>query len=190
MMGRWKKVRFGDMRLPPWAAGRFVLITIIFLCCLIYFSPTVGTYWWHLHHGNVIEFKGHYLRVPLEWVAQVEPQNVQLVKWHGTILSGHPIDGSISFHSSIYLRGPRQDEIEGSWEAHFWAGQTNTDNVVSGPFKIPSNAGQVMCMESLGMKSLDNASADCLILESQIDASFAGEKRDLNILFWMIGEIK
>jgi hypothetical protein len=185
-MGIWKKSLLADLRLPKWAVGKAALITFGFVVCALYFAPVVRTFWWHLHNGTSIVLKGQTIPVPLEWVADAGAQGIRLTKWHRTVLYDQPFQSWISFNLSPYPYNEGRDEVIKSWEALYWAGQSETDNVVSGPLKIGSKAGDVLCMESYSKKHPKLAAADCLIFDANLDASFSGEEKDVDTFLQII----
>ena len=190
MIGALKKIIFTDLRLPTWTTGKAVVSALVFVVCLICFAPTLRTLWWHLRNGDSIAYKGRTIPIPLEWIAIIEPQGTQITKWHRTVLSHQPLSGFITFHSASYPNGEGHDEIARSWEAHYWAGQAETDDVVSGPFKISSPAGEVLCMEAYSKKYPEHASAACLMSDINLNASFGGERKDIDVFLQLIREMK
>ena len=188
-MGVWKDVFLADLRLPSPAIRKAILTALVFVACLMFFAPTVLTFWWHLRNGNSIVYKGRTVWVPLEWVAKVDPQGTLLEKLSRTVLSKQPLNGLISFHPSPYLGGGR-DEAARTWEAHYWAGAAETDDIVSGPMDFGSSAGEVVCMESRSKRYPERASADCLMLDIKLDASFGGEGRDVDVFLQIIHQMK
>jgi hypothetical protein len=185
-MCTWKKVFLADLRLPTWAVGKTALIMLGFVLCALCFAPTLWTFWWHLCNGTTIVYKGRTIPVPIEWVAATEARGIRLTKWHRTVLSKQSFQGWISFNQIPHSRGESQDEVAKSWEALYWAGQTETDDVVTGPLKFGSDAGQILCMESYSKRYPDRASTSCLIFGANLDANFSGERKDVDTFFQII----
>jgi hypothetical protein len=181
-----KNLTSSGPRLPASLAGKVALLTLGLIVLLLLFSPGAMTIVWHLRDGHSVTYRGRTIPVPIGWVAKVEPQGAQLTRRPWTLLSKRSLVGWISFNPSHFDQTKGRDDLTKSWEALYWTGLAQTDNVVSGPLKVGSGANGATCFISSSKRNSDLASADCLMFEPAMGAHFSGDKSDIEIFFQIV----
>jgi len=109
-----------------------------------------------------------------------------LTKWPYTVFFAKASVGNILFTPLPYHANAPRDEISKSWQAFYW---TYHNGIISGPLEIGSGEKEALCMK-LSVKGVpEQVSADCIMFQPRLAASFSGEKKDVDTFLQIIRDM-
>lgn len=186
-LSAWMKSVPFNWSFPTSAAGRSVLLALIFLVLCLCFAPILWTLWWHLSRDHSVNYRGVRISVPLRWTAKVEPQGTTLTKLPYTLpFFGKASVGFISIGRLPYPVNEPRDEISKTWQALDW---NYHNGIITGPFEVGSGEKEALCMK-LSIKSApEHVGADCIIFHAKLTANFGGQTHDLDTFFQIIRDM-
>ena len=171
-----------------------VLVALRVLTLSIVFCPAIFSLSWHVFYGREIEYAGKRIPVPRRWYAHVERDSVQLSKLPLTVFfldEPRPVWSYIKPIPGHVPHPPSEEELYKSFEATYWTIRGRGSDEVSGPIRISTSEGNVICMKSASHEDKDRykATASCLLYRGTWEAEFVGDEREFDTFIQMIRRI-
>ena len=170
------------------ARQRVTLIFWLGFSTVVCLSPSIWAVYWHIRHGNRVEFEGQTIRIPLRWTAEIIStrgiREVELSRYPATVFSRNA-DATARFGDSKYSVLEKSDDAVNQWHSLFWMEHAANDGtVVSGPKKV---SAQTICMRAEGAQITE---LSCLLFGPHWSAEFSGGKTEVNSFLDVLRKIR
>jgi hypothetical protein len=175
---------------PSRKVSATILVLLGLSCAFAFFGPFVVTLFWHIRFGFSVSYRTHTIRVPLEWVANVEPLDLQLSKSAKTSFSHPQISDFIDFEPLRDSETSSPSDLAKSWEALYWTTGAQDGDSISGPFSVGSRPNEILCMESFNEKFPDQVSASCIMPKFRLKGVYSGARKDIDAFLRIVRETR
>jgi hypothetical protein len=164
------------------------------LALVLILSPSLYTLGWHLRHGSVLAYKDKHVTIPLGWIADAEPQGLditQLPTTIFTILSSRWIFGGMHLYKGGPIRNQTLQQAEESFEkgvqTYF---PVSAHAVISGPIQMGTPPNDIFCMQITAADQDLPVSLHCMLQEGVWGAQFVGNERDVEIFYALLRSLQ
>jgi hypothetical protein len=160
-------------------AGFFVAILLLF------FSPTLVTFLWHLKYGNSTVYRDKKIPIPLGWIVEQSlPQGLTLMKLPTTVLGLNYFPSTLLISRSVAPKIPIEDAHR-SFELGFWTYQGDI-GAVSGPFRFGESGDEAFCMKSTSRGPKTFVTVGCQLFHGSWVADYQGNQSDIDSVFQIL----
>lgn len=161
-----------------------------FVALALLLSPSLYTVGWHLLHGSVLAYKDKHVTIPLGWIADAEPQGLnikQLPTTIFTVFSSRWIRGGMNLYKGTPIRNQTLQQAEESFEKGV---QTyfpiSAHSVISGPIQMGATPHDIFCMQITDAGQELPVSLHCMLQEGVWSARFVGKEADVETFYALL----
>lgn len=161
---------------------------------MVIFSPTLYALGWHLRYGGVLTYKDKHVKIPAGWIANAQPQGLDMTKVPRTIftlLSITWIARGIHLHRSAPLKDQTAQQVEESFQKGFLTYPPGPANaILSGPIQMGAPPNDVFCTKATSTEQMWPVSENCLLQQGVWIAFFNGDEKDVGTFYAVLRSVQ